>query len=136
LAPPEGKIINADDMQFIILFTDPPTDHSQQGVLAYRHHEALGKSGPRPATERQPKVVDYCFKPLSAPSIASQHAVIELFTKNASPANDSVAPKATRQDLQNDAAATKGKIRRSTHISALNPSTWSPTVRANPKSTA
>jgi hypothetical protein len=76
-------------------------------------------------------MVDNCLKTLSTPAISSQDTGIELLAENASTAHNVVTPKAARQDRENDAAPSKWEVRRSAHISALNPSAWTPAIRTN-----
>jgi hypothetical protein len=66
-------------------------------------------------------MMDNCFKPLSAPSIARQNAMIELLAEDTPPTNSRVTPEPARHDRKNGAATTQRKVQWSTDISALNP---------------
>ncbi len=97
---PEGKIINAYDVELIFLVSNTPTNHRQQRVVAHWHHQTIGKSCSRSAAERQTKVMDDRLKPLSATAVAGEHVVAELFAEDAPTAKNGIAPKPTRYDCQ------------------------------------
>jgi hypothetical protein len=76
-------------------------------------------------------VVDYRLKTLSTTAISSQDTDIELLAENTAAANDRVAPKTTRRNLEYDAPPRQREIQRSTDISALNPLTCPPAIGTN-----
>jgi hypothetical protein len=92
--------------ELVVLISNTSANHSQQCVVTHRHHESIGKSCGRPAAERQTKVMDDRLETLRAAAIASQHSLIELFAKNASAAQNCIAPKTTRHDPQQSAERT------------------------------
>jgi hypothetical protein len=108
LATPEGKVIDADDRELIVLFGDASMNHPQERVVAHRHHETIGESCSRSASRRQTKVVDDRLEPLSATTVTGEDAIIELFAEDTSIAQDSVTPKSTRHDSQFCAPTTEG----------------------------
>lgn len=55
---PEGKIINADDIEIVVLINGVTANHPQQRIIAHRHHQAMGESSSRSASKRQAKVMD------------------------------------------------------------------------------
>lgn len=103
LAAPECEVINADDMEPFMHINRAPPYYPQKCVLAHRHHETAGKCGSGPSTERETKMVDYRLKTLGTTAISSQDTGIELLAENTAPANDRVAPKTTRRNLEYDA---------------------------------
>jgi hypothetical protein len=72
-------------------------------------------------------MVNYRLEPLSAPTVASQHVLVELFAENTPTAQNGIAPKPTRHDRQLNSPTAKGQISGPAQISALNPSALSTT---------
>ncbi|GGD56359.1 hypothetical protein GCM10010990_01970 [Croceicoccus mobilis] len=70
----------------------------QQSVLAYWHHQTVGKRGTGSAAECETQMVDDCFKSLSTPAISSQDTYIEPLAENAPTAHHCITPKAARLD--------------------------------------
>lgn len=53
LAAPEREVVDADDGELIARLFGPPAHDTQQGIIAHRYHQAIGKGGCRPAAQRQ-----------------------------------------------------------------------------------
>jgi hypothetical protein len=127
LAPPESKIINADDGEFIILVGNTAANHPQQCVIAHWYHQTIGKGRRRSATERQTKMVNNGLQPLGAPTVTCEHATIELFAEDTPTAQNGIAPEPTRHDRQLNSTTAKRQVSGPTQISALNSSALSTT---------
>tara|TARA_R100000687_G_scaffold79340_1_gene73503 strand:+ start:130 stop:411 length:282 start_codon:yes stop_codon:yes gene_type:complete len=83
-------------------------DDTQQCIFAYRYHETIGKTGCRPSSQSQPKMVHDGLQALRAPAVPGQDVVIEPLAENAAPAEDTITPKSTRQDRELYPPASKG----------------------------
>jgi hypothetical protein len=127
LAPPESKIINADDGKFIVLISNTAANHPQQCVIAHWYHQTIGKGRRRSATERQTEMMNDDLQPLGAPTVTNQHATIELFAEDTPTAQNGIAPKPSRYDHQLNLPTAKGQVSGPAEISALNSSAPSTT---------
>jgi hypothetical protein len=136
LAPPEGKISNAYDGEFIALIGNTAANHPQQCVIGHWHHQTIGKGRCRSAVERQTKMVDNGLQPLGAPTVACQHAIIELFAEDTPIAQNCIAPKPTRHDCQLYSPTAQGQVSGPAQISALNSSALSPAGWAGSRGSA
>lgn len=123
-----GPVYRDRGSPLIVLCDDASTNHPQQGVVTHRHHQSRRERCRRSAAERQTKMVDDRIEPLSTATVTSQHALIELFAEDAATAQDGVAPKATRHNLQFYAPSAQWQVRRPAQVSALNTSALSSAV--------
>ena len=70
------------------------------------------QGGSRPAAKCKAKMVDDSFQPLSAPSIAGQHTVIELLAEYAPTEQDGIAPEPAHDYRQLYTPIRKWKVSR------------------------
>jgi hypothetical protein len=119
LAASEREIIDADDGEPITWLLSPPTHDTQQGIIAHRHRQAIGKGSGRPAAQCQSQVMNDGLKASGPPRQRSQHGIAKPLGKDPAAAKNGIAPEPTNRYPQDNSAARNRQIGNFPHISAL-----------------
>lgn len=82
---PEGPVVDADNTQWIDVWTAASANDAQQRVIAYRHHQALGDAGSRSTAQRQTEVMHKTFHASRATRPGGSNAIAKPLGENLLP---------------------------------------------------
>ena len=120
LAAPECEVVDADNRKLITRLFNPPAHDTQQGVVAHRHHQAIGKGCSRSATQRQPQMMNDRLE-TPGPSGQRSQNIAKSLGENATPAKNRIAPETTNRHPKDNMPAGNRQISGLPLISALDP---------------
>jgi hypothetical protein len=119
LAASECEVVNTDDGEFVTRLLSPPAHDTQQGIVAHRHRQAIGKGRGRPAAQCQSQVMNDGLEASGSPRQRSQYGIAKPLGKDPATAKNGVAPESTNRYPQDNPAARNRQIGNFPHISAL-----------------
>jgi len=111
LVAPPCPVIDADHRRRNDTRGAAPSDNTQQGVVADRHHQSAGDSRRRSPTQSKPEMMDDMIKPRSTPGPRRQDICLEALGKDPSATQHCVTVEPACGNYQSHRLSRYGKIR-------------------------